>query len=270
VGWKLAHPLCYTAHALKTLPHTERLMPETPPLYIPQRALFIYAHPDDIEFSVAGTAALWAAHGCAIAYVVITDGNIGTHDPDMTAAQLTALRHAEQRASADLVGVHDVRFLGYPDGMLQPTLELRRDLVREIRRFRPNVVVTGDPTVFFPRDNYINHPDHRAAATAAIEACFPAPESPLIFPELLAEGLAPHRINHVFISWPREGANLYVDISSTLALKLAALKLHASQLRGWDPTELLTEWSARAGEPAGIAHAEVFRRMTLFPEPEEG
>lgn len=231
--------------------------------YIPKRALFIYAHPDDIEFGVAGTAALWASRGAQICYVLVTDGNIGSHDPEMTAERLAEIRRAEQREAAAVAGVQEVTFLGYHDGILQPTLELRRDLVREIRRFRPNVVVTGDPTVFFPRDTYINHPDHRAAATAAIEACFPAPESPLIFPELLAEGYAPHKLNYVYIGNPREHPNCYIDISETLAVKIAALKCHVSQMGDWDPTEMITRWSSEIGGRVGLKHAEVFRRITL-------
>lgn len=231
-------------------------------IYIPERALIIYAHPDDIEFGVAGTAALWAKHGCAVKYIVITDGNIGSHEEGMTTQKLAEIRRAEQTAAADHVGA-TVKFLGYDDGILQPTLELRRDLVREIRDHRPNVVVCGDPTVFFPRDSYINHPDHRAAATAAVEACFPAPNSPLIFPELVNEGFMPHDINFVYISHPSSGANLYVDITETIDLKTEALKLHKSQMREWDPTDMIKEWAAEVGRKVGFQYAERYRRITL-------
>lgn len=230
--------------------------------YIPERALMIYAHPDDIEFGVAGTAAKWAKAGAKVHYIVITDGNIGSHDPEMTPEKLATIRRAEQTAAAATVGA-TVSYLGYPDGMLQPTLALRRDLVREIRRHRPNVVVTGDPRSFFPRDTYINHPDHRAAATAAVEACFPAPNSPLVFPELLEEGFEPCDVNYVYISHPVSGANLWVDISDVIDLKIEALKQHPSQMRGWDPTDRLKEWSAEIGKRVGFKHAEVFFRITL-------
>ncbi len=230
--------------------------------YIPDRALFIYAHPDDIEFGVAGTAALWAKHGCSVKYVVITDGNIGSHEEGMTTQKLAEIRRSEQTAAAEHVGA-TVKFLGYDDGILQPTLDLRRDLVREIREHRPNVVVCGDPRTFFPRDSYINHPDHRAAATAAVEACFPAPNSPLIFPELVHEGFMPHDINYVYISHPSDGANCYVDISETIDLKIEALRLHKSQLGDWDPTARMKEWAQEIGRKVGFKHAERYRRITL-------
>src|SRR5690554_357308 len=142
--------------------------------YVPDRAMFIYAHPDDIEFSVAGTAARWAAAGSQIVYVVITDGNAGSHEEGMTAERLAQIRRAEQEAAARCVGVETCIFLGYDDGLLQPSLELRKELVRLIRTYKPNAVVCGDPTVYFPNNTRINHPDHRAAATAAIDAVFPA------------------------------------------------------------------------------------------------
>ena len=235
--------------------------------YIPSRALFIYAHPDDIEFGVAGTAALWAKHQAEIRYIIITDGNVGSHDMTMTGERLAALRRQEQDEAARLTGVQSVVYLGYPDGMLEPTLTLRRELVRQIRRFRPNALVCGDPTVWFPRDNYINHPDHRAAAQAAIEAAFPAPNSPLLFPELLDEGLAPCDINYVYISAPNGKPNYYVDISETLTTKIAALKAHQSQIH-YDPTERLTDWARQVGREVGLDYAEAFRRITL-KEPDQ-
>ena len=137
--------------------------------YNPKRAMFIYAHPDDIEFSAAGTAARWAQGGCEVTYVVITDGNVGSHEKGLTSVQVAETRRAEQEAAAKVAGVKQCVFLGYDDGLLQPTLELRKDLVRLIRDIKPEVVVCGDPTVYFPSNTRINHPDHRAAATAAID-----------------------------------------------------------------------------------------------------
>ncbi len=230
--------------------------------YIPERAIMIYAHPDDIEFSCAGTAAKWAKGGCEVTYIVVTDGNIGSQDPEMTAERLADIRRAEQTKAAEIAGA-SVTFLGYPDGMVQPTLALRRDLVREIRRHRPNVVICGDPQSFFPRDTYINHPDHRAVATAAVEACFPAPNSPLVFPELIEEGFEPCDINFVYITSPTNGANLWVDISETVSTKIAALKAHECQMKEWDPTDRIMEWSAEVGKEVGFKHAERFRKITL-------
>lgn len=235
-------------------------------LYIPKRAMFIYAHPDDIEFGVAGTAALWARNGSEITYVVITDGNVGSHEEGMTAEKLAEIRRAEQTAAANVVGATCI-FLGYHDGMLEPTMALRKDLVRLIRRHKPNVVVCGDPT-FFYHDTYINHPDHRAAAQAALEAVFPAAEMFLLFSELAEEGLTPHKTNYVYISNSRN-ANYYVDISDTLELKLKALRQHTSQLGDWDPEERMRSWAAEIGSKVGFKYAEGFHRIILKEEEEE-
>ena len=236
--------------------------------YVPDRAMFIYAHPDDIEFSVAGTAARWAAAGSQIVYVVITDGNAGSHEEGMTAERLAQIRRAEQEAAARCVGVETCIFLGYDDGLLQPSLELRKELVRLIRTYKPNAVVCGDPTVYFPNNTRINHPDHRAAATAAIDAVFPAAEMPLLYPDFAAEGLAGHKVNYVFVSNPRE-ANFFVDISETIDIKLEALRQHRSQLEDWDPEEPLKTWAAQIGERVGFKYAEGFRLITLKPHDAE-
>lgn len=237
--------------------------------YVPERALFIYAHPDDIEFGVAGTAARWAQAGSDVFYVVITDGNVGSHEKGMTAVDVAETRRAEQEAAGRIAGIRECIFLGYHDGLLEPTLELRRDLVRLIRKYRPNVVVCGDPTVFFPNDTRINHPDHRAAATAAVDASFPAAEMPLLYPEMEADGLKPHKINYVYVSNSRD-ANYYVDISDTIDLKIEALRQHVSQLGDWEPEEPIKEWAATIGAKVGFAYAEGFKRITLkAPEADE-
>lgn len=231
--------------------------------YIPERAMFIYAHPDDIEFGVAGTAALWAKHGSQVTYVVITDGNVGSHETGMTAEKLAKIRRAEQTAAAELVGASCV-FLGYHDGLLEPTMELRKKLVRLIRQYQPNVVVCGDPTLFFPNgDNYINHPDHRAAAQVALDAVFPAAEMHLLYPDLDAEGLQPHKVNYIYISRPQHGPNYYVDITETIDSKIAALRQHVSQLDDWDPEVQLKEWNGDTGKQVGFQYAEAFRKITL-------
>lgn len=229
--------------------------------YIPERALFIYAHPDDIEFGVAGTAAKWAAHGCEVTYVVITDGNAGSHEDGMTRERIAAIRREEQQAAADIAGAAHCIFLGYDDGMLQATMALRKDLVRQIRRYKPNVVVCGDPT-FYYSGTYINHPDHRAAAVATLEAVFPAAEMPLTFAELAEEGLTPHKPNYVYISHAAD-ADLYVDITEALDKKITALRAHKSQMGDWDPAPRIRDWSANVGKKVGFQHAESFRRIVL-------
>ncbi|MCA9932795.1 MAG: PIG-L family deacetylase [Ardenticatenaceae bacterium] len=231
--------------------------------YIPERALMIYAHPDDIEFSVAGTAAKWAAHGCEVTYIVITDGNAGSHEDGMTREKIAAIRRKEQQTAAHIAGASQCIFLGYDDGILQPTLELRKNLVRQIRRYKPNVVICGDPNFYFS-DTYINHPDHRAAALAALEAVFPAAEMPLAFPELAEEGLSPHKTNYVYISRAQD-ADCYIDISDTIETKITALKQHKSQIEDWDPAPRLKEWAEATGKKVGFKYAESFRRITLKP-----
>ena len=229
--------------------------------YTPQTAMFIFAHPDDIEFGVAGTAACWASAGARVIYVVITDGNVGSHEAGMTAERLAEIRRAEQTAAAAVAGAECI-YLGYHDGFLQPTLELRKELVRLIRQYKPDAVVCGDPTNFFPTENYINHPDHRAAATAALDAVFPAAEMTLLYPDLATEGLTGHKVSYVFVTFG-ERANYYVDITDTIDLKIEALRKHTSQLGEWDPAPMLREWAAESGKKVGFAYAEAFYRITL-------
>ena len=220
--------------------------------------MVIMAHPDDAEFTSAGTVALWASGGCQIAYVVCTDGNAGSHEPGMTQEKLAAIRQAEQRAACRVLGVESVVFLGYPDGQLEPSLPLRRDLVQVIRQHKPEVVITGDPTMLFHSDEYINHPDHRAASLAALDAVAPAAAMPLLWPETGA----PHRVRRVLVQGSAE-ANLWIDITTTIERKIEALRQHASQLTGWDPAEMIRAWAEETGKEKGLAYAERFRAFLL-------
>jgi len=230
---------------------------------VPESAMVIVAHPDDAEFTVAGTVAAWAKAGCRVTYVVCTDGNAGSQEPGMTREKVAEIRRAEQRAACAVLGVSEVVFLGYDDGQLQPTLELRRDLVHLIRRYRPEVVIAGDPTRVFWDDSYINHPDHRAAAQAAVDAVAPASEMPLLWPEVGA----PHRVRQVYIHG-NDKPNTWVDVTETIEQKITALKQHASQMGDWDPTEMIKAWSAETGKEKGLAHAESYRVITLRPSDE--
>lgn len=225
---------------------------------IPESAMLIVAHPDDAEFTVAGTIAVWVNAGCRVAYVVCTDGNAGSHEPGMTRSKLAKIRRAEQRAACETVGVTEVVFLGYDDGQLLPSLELRRDLVREIRRYKPEVVISWDPSMIFVGDDYINHPDHRAAAQAALDAAVPASAMPLLWPEAGAS----HRVHQVYV-YGNDKPNLWVDVTETIDQKIAALKKHASQMGDWDPTEMIKEWAAENGKEKEIAYAESYRVITL-------
>ena len=227
----------------------------------PRRAMVIAAHPDDIEFVVAGTAAKWVRAGAKVAYVLVTRGDAGTHKMGIGRQELGCLREREQRAAARTVGVDNVVFLGYPDGMVEPNLELRRDLVREIRRFRPDTVVCFDPTRVFVGSEYINHPDHRAVGQAALDAISPTAAMPLAFEELAAEGLGPHRVRQILVT-STQCPDTFVDIGETLGLKIEALKQHASQLQnGRDYVRLVREWASEAGAKAGLEYAEAFLRI---------
>jgi len=227
--------------------------------------MFIFAHPDDIEFGSAGTAARWVQGGAEVAYLLLTSGDVGIADLSLTRAEATAIREQEQRDAAAAVGVQEVVFLREPDGLLVNTLELRRRLVREIRRFRPEVVVCGDPTAWFVDATYINHPDHRAAASAALEAVFPAAGQPHLFQELAGEGLSAHKVRKVYVEgWG--GGDTWVNTSSTIDLKIAALRCHVSQMREWDPEPMLRQWSAEAAKGKEMAYAETFRVITLVSD----
>ncbi|MCX6042376.1 MAG: PIG-L family deacetylase [Caldilinea sp.] len=235
--------------------------------YVPGRALFIYAHPDDIEFGTAGTAIRWTDAGATVAYLLLTSGDVGIADTRLTQTEAAAIREEEQRNAAKVAGVQEVIFLREPDGLLANTLELRRKLVREIRRFRPEVVVCGDPTAWFVSDSYVNHPDHRAAAAAALEAVFPAAGQPHLFAELNDEGLNAHKVRKLYIEGWGAG-DTWVDISQTLERKIAALHCHASQLHGWDPEPMLRQWSAEAAKGKEMEYAETFRVITLVNDEE--
>jgi LmbE family N-acetylglucosaminyl deacetylase len=231
-------------------------------IYIPSSAMAVVAHPDDIEFSCAGTLARWARSGARISYVLCTSGEVGIAEPGMTKEKATGIREAEQREAAQIAGAQEVIFLREPDGLLQPTLELRKKIVREIRRFRPEVVVCGDPTIVWSGDDYINHPDHRAAATAALDAIFPAAGQPNLFQELEAEGLTAYKPRKVYVTgWSQ--TDLFVNITETIDIKVAALKAHRSQMRDWDPEPRIKEWAADRARGKEMMYAEGFRVVTL-------
>ena len=185
-------------------------------LYVPSSAMAIVAHPDDIEFSYAGTLARWAREGARISYVLCTSGDVGIAEPGMTRERAIEIREAEQRDAARIAGAAEVVFLREPDGMLVATLELRKKLVREIRRFRPEVVITADPTIVWAGSDYINHPDHRAAATAALDATFPAAGQPNLFEELAEEGYLAHKPRKVFVTTWGQEADTFVNITDTI------------------------------------------------------
>jgi LmbE family N-acetylglucosaminyl deacetylase len=214
------------------------------------RVLVITAHPDDVDFGAAGTVATWTEQGVHVAYCVVTDGDAGGFDPEVPRSKIPEIRRAEQEAAAKVVGVNDVTFLGYPDGRLTATIELRRDLARVIRRERPQRVLCPSAERNLARI-YASHPDHLAAGEAAICAVYPDARNPFAFPELIKEGLDAHTVPEVWImAAPRR--DRYVDITATIEAKISALMCHASQLP--DPAsmkERMYGWGREVGKEAG-------------------
>ena len=237
--------------------------------YMPQRAMSIQAHPDDQEFSIAGTLALWAKAGCEVISVVITSGDSGSNDPAHGAeykAELARIREAEQTAANNIIGVHETIFMRYPDGELEPTIELRRALTRLIRHHKPDVVVAGNPEAFFYGSEYVNHPDHRAAARAACEAVFPSAGSRLMFVDMLAEGLEPHNVKRLYVHGAEKN-DTWVDISETIHLKVDALRKHVSQIgTEWDVDKEMREWAKETGKKKKMDYAEAYKVMMLVRE----
>jgi LmbE family N-acetylglucosaminyl deacetylase len=228
-----------------------------------RRILCVSAHPDDNEFVVGGTVARWAREGREVGFCLVTTGGAGVNEHTPSSDGLIPIRERETRAAAKILGVRELVLLGHADGTLEPTLALRRDLTRVIRRFRPDIVMTGDPTVRYYGSEYMNHPDHRAVASAALDAVFPSAETRAIFPELLAEGLEPHKVKQVFISGSL-APDVFVDIGATLSAKCRALKAHKSQVgKGEWVDQLLKAWAIRDGKKAGLRYAEAFKRMVL-------
>lgn len=239
--------------------------------YMPKRAMSIHAHPDDQEFTVAGTLAHWAKAGCEIVCVVITSGDAGSNDPAHNAdykPTLARIREGEQSAANEILGIKETVFLGYPDGELEATLELRQELTRLIRRYKPDAVVTGNPEAFFYDTDYVNHPDHRAAARAACEAVFPSAGTRLIFTDLLEEGLAPHNVKRLYIHGV-EKPDTWVDISKTIQIKISALRRHTSQIGEWDVDKEMRKWGAETGKKKKMEYAEAFKVMILGQEEQE-
>lgn len=228
-----------------------------------RRILVVFAHPDDAEYSIAGAVARWADEGREVFYLVVTDGSKGTADRSSSPAAVAERRAAEQRAAAGVLGVRDVLFLGFEDGVLQATIELRREIVRVIRRVRPDVVCCPDPTArlvqaLHHRHLRPNHPDHVAVGEATLAAVYPSARDHLFCPELLAEGLEPHRVAEILL-WGSSASTLFVDISATIERKIAALACHASQDRPEPLGEVIRERARRVGAVVGLAYAEAFR-----------
>ena len=222
------------------------------------RVLVILAHPDDPEFFCGATIAKWAREGKHIRYCMLTCGDKGSDDPGMTHDQLCDIRHVEQTSAARVLGLTDLVWLSYPDGELLPTLESRLRVAREIRRFRPDIVVTCDPARIITAFGTINHPDHRAAGQIALDAIFPGAGNRMYFTELLAEGLEPHQVKEVYIAGATE-PDTFVDVTDTFDMKVKAIREHKSQIK--EPDELEKRLRARFNRDG--VYVEMFRRLVL-------
>jgi LmbE family N-acetylglucosaminyl deacetylase len=230
----------------------------------PERILVIVAHPDDVDFGAAGSIAMWVASGATVTYCLVTDGDAGGFDVSVPRARIPGIRRAEQTAAAAVVGVEDLVFLGYPDGRVEATLDLRRDLARVIRQVRPQRVLCPSPERIWDRV-FASHPDHLATGEAALCAVYPDARNPFAFPELAAAGLEAHVVQDVWMmASPR--SDTYVDVTAAFDKKVAALRAHVSQetdrdgqleerIRGW-----LTLNARQAGWPDGTL-AEAFFRI---------
>ncbi len=226
-----------------------------------ERILVVTAHPDDVDFGVAGSVATWVKAGIDVAYCVVTDGDAGGSDRTISRRDMAALRRDEQRAAAAEVGVTEVVFLGYPDGRLTPSIELRRDVSRQIRRLRPDRVVCQSPERLWQRLG-ASHPDHLAAGEAAVCAVYPDARNPFAHPELLDEGLEPFTVRELWVM-AAPTVDRAVDITDAFDRKVAALRRHVSQVgEGEWIDERMREWAKANGQLAGLGEgrlAEIFQ-----------
>ncbi|MEX0788338.1 MAG: PIG-L deacetylase family protein [Anaerolineales bacterium] len=229
----------------------------------PEKILVVLAHPDDPEFFCGGSVARWTSGGAHVTYCLLTSGDKGSDEPATDPDALARTREVEQRNAAAILGVSEVLFLRRPDGTLQPDLDLRKDIVRVIRKVKPDRVVTSGIEVF--SDHSLNHPDHRAAGQATLDAIYPASGSGMYFPELLyEEGLAPHKVNEVYVALAKD-SNLTIDVTEFLPKKIAALLEHKSQIR--EPEKLnerMQEWMRDPQSPPELPrYIEQFARVSL-------
>ena len=228
-----------------------------------ERALVVISHPDDAEFGAAPTIAQLTAAGVRVDYVVTTDGGKGTEDPNVTPAELSAVRIAEQRAAADILGVSEIVHLGYPDGYLVPSLNLRRDITRQIRRFRPDLVITQNPQRRLDHNPFIGHPDHLATGEATLAAVYPAARDHLNFPELWREEhLEPWKVRQVLLTGVEE-PNLWLDIGETFETGIRSILAHESQVDPETVEDRMRERARLVGEPQGIGLAQAFASIIL-------
>ena len=227
-----------------------------------KRGMVVVAHADDAEWGCSGTVAKLCAEGWDMVYVLCTDGSKGIDDPEITGEELIRIRMQEQTNAGKVLGLHDVVFLGHEDAMLEPNLALRRDIARAIRRYRPNLIICQNPVRTLTGRGYVGHPDHFAAGEATLAAVYPTARDRLTFPELLAEGLEPHKVRELWVM-DRENADQYVDVTEHIETAVEALQAHASQVSPEDADKYLKGWRSEIGAEVGFQYAEAFKRFLL-------
>lgn len=228
------------------------------------KIMVVVAHPDDAEFMCSGSIAKWTREGREVVYVLCTSGDKGTSDPNIIPAELAKLREDEQRRVCNILGVKHLEFLRREDGILINDLSLREDIVRKIRQYKPSAVITGNPVRW--TGNYVNHPDHQAAAEATLAAVFPSARDYHTFPHLVTqEGLLPHVVDHLYVGMRSEEADVFIDISETIQIKIEALRAHASQIKnpGEEFAENIRKMARQAPGKNGPEFAESFKYFYL-------
>jgi LmbE family N-acetylglucosaminyl deacetylase len=227
-------------------------------------ALGVAAHPDDLDFSSSGTFAKWAKEGAECYYLICTNGCKGSDDPKMTEKKLVETRRKEQTSAGKVLGLKDVFFLDHNDTELVADLALKKEIVRHIRKLKPDVVVTLDPTFLYSterRGGFVNHTDHRAAGLAAMDAVYPMARDRLTFKELEEEGLEPHKVKQLYFVSFGNGKEV-IDISGSIDTKIEALRCHKSQISE-SSLEWVKEWAKEAAKGSDYTYAERFVRLNL-------
>lgn len=230
----------------------------------PRRVAVFTAHPDDAEIICGGTMARWAAEGHEVTLVLLTGGHNGSDDPEMTHERLAKIRQQEQLAASAILGVKDTVFLNYPDSTLMHTLDLRRHLVRVVREIKPHIVICHDPSRYWESPGYINHPDHRAAGEVTLAAVYPAARNRLTFQELADEGYEPWVVEEVYIS-TTANADIAVDITDYIDVKIAALNAHLSQISEWEVDKFMRDWGRMTATqfPKSGEYAEAYKYIKI-------
>jgi len=238
-----------------------RPRPERAPIVI-ERAMVVTAHPDDAETGAGGTVAALVRQGVQVTYVIVTRGNAGSQDRTMTLDRLASIREAEQCRAAKTLGITHIEFLGYGDGEVEDTRDLRRDITSQIRRWRPDLVISQNP--HRTRSVFASHRDHRITGGVVLDCVYPLARDHMAFPELLPD-YEPHKVDEIYIiKWQEDEHDMAVDISETMEAKLKAIACHESQFLDFPKMEAYVRARCAAlGKPHGYAYAEVFDRILL-------